>query len=135
MRWLLKYSRSSEGVILLTMVVLCTIVTFINPVFLSAPNLLDLVRDSITTATTITAMTPSPMPASAGMDSPRFFVTIAGLGRGACIGPGAPFDFAGAGAGATAGAGAGGADGALTSAAALASSADITTVLASPGAA
>jgi len=49
MRWLLKYLRSSEGVILLTMVVLCTIVTFINPVFLSAPNLLDLVRDSITT--------------------------------------------------------------------------------------
>jgi simple sugar transport system permease protein len=48
-RWFLSYLRSSEGVILLTMVLLCTVVTFINPVFLSAPNLLDLVRDSITT--------------------------------------------------------------------------------------
>jgi simple sugar transport system permease protein len=48
-RWFLQYLHSSEGVISLTMVVLCTIVSFINPVFLSAANLLDLVRDSITT--------------------------------------------------------------------------------------
>ncbi|MBV9672833.1 MAG: ABC transporter permease, partial [Verrucomicrobia bacterium] len=49
MRWFQTYLRSSEGVILLTMVLLCTVVTFINPIFVSAPNLLDLVRDSITT--------------------------------------------------------------------------------------
>ncbi|HEY0790818.1 MAG TPA: ABC transporter permease [Chthoniobacterales bacterium] len=46
---LLRYLRSSEGVVLATTVLLCALVTAINPVFLSAPNLLDLVRNSITT--------------------------------------------------------------------------------------
>jgi simple sugar transport system permease protein len=49
MRWLTHYFRTSEGVILLTTLLLCTVIGFLNPVFLSAANLLDLVRDSITT--------------------------------------------------------------------------------------
>jgi simple sugar transport system permease protein len=47
--WLLKYLRSSEGIILLTTILLCIGVTSLNPIFLSAANLLDLVRNSITT--------------------------------------------------------------------------------------
>jgi simple sugar transport system permease protein len=47
--WLLKYLRSSEGIILLTTILLCVGVASLNPVFLSAANLLDLVRNSITT--------------------------------------------------------------------------------------
>jgi simple sugar transport system permease protein len=49
MRWALHYLRTSEGVIFLTTVFLCAAVGLINPIFLSAPNLLDLVRNSITT--------------------------------------------------------------------------------------
>ena len=49
MRWAFHYLRTSEGVILLTTVFLCAGVGLINPIFLSAPNLLDLVRNSITT--------------------------------------------------------------------------------------
>jgi simple sugar transport system permease protein len=49
LNWLRKYFRSSEGIILLTTILLCAGVTVINPVFFSAPNLLDLIRNSITT--------------------------------------------------------------------------------------
>ena len=49
MRWAIHYLRTSEGVIFLTTVFLCAGVGLINPIFLSAPNLLDLVRNSITT--------------------------------------------------------------------------------------
>ena len=49
MRWLTRYLRTSEGVILITTLLLCIVIGFLNPVFLSAANLLDLVRDSITT--------------------------------------------------------------------------------------
>ena len=49
MRWLFHYLRTSEGVIFLTTVFLSAVVGLVNPVFLSAPNLLDLVRNSITT--------------------------------------------------------------------------------------
>ncbi len=44
-----RYLRGSEGVVLLTTLLLCAAVTAANPVFISAPNLLDLVRNSITT--------------------------------------------------------------------------------------
>jgi simple sugar transport system permease protein len=47
--WFKNYLRSSEGIILLTTILLCGAVTLINPVFCSAPNLLDLIRNSITT--------------------------------------------------------------------------------------
>jgi simple sugar transport system permease protein len=47
--WIKTYLRSSEGIILLTTILLCVGVTLINPVFCSAPNLLDLIRNSITT--------------------------------------------------------------------------------------
>jgi simple sugar transport system permease protein len=49
MRWAFRYLRTSEGVICLTMILLCIVVGLMNPVFLSAPNLLDLVRNSTTT--------------------------------------------------------------------------------------
>jgi ribose/xylose/arabinose/galactoside ABC-type transport system permease subunit len=49
MRWLIHYLRTSEGVILITTLLLCAAIGLANPVFLSAANLLDLVRDSITT--------------------------------------------------------------------------------------
>ena len=49
MRWIKNYLRSSEGIILLTTILLCVGVTVINPIFCSAPNLLDLIRNSITT--------------------------------------------------------------------------------------
>jgi simple sugar transport system permease protein len=49
MRWITHYLRTSEGIILLTTVFLCVAVGLMNPIFLSAPNLLDLVRNSITT--------------------------------------------------------------------------------------
>src|SRR5260221_11803082 len=49
MRWLIHYLRTSEGVILTTTLLLCAAITLANPVFLSAANFLDLVRDSITT--------------------------------------------------------------------------------------
>jgi simple sugar transport system permease protein len=49
MRQALHYLRTSEGIILLTTVFLCAAVGLINPIFLSAANLLDLVRNSITT--------------------------------------------------------------------------------------
>src|SRR5271157_4535544 len=49
MRWALHYLRTSEGIIFLTTVFLCAAVGLMNPIFLSAPNLLDLVRNSITT--------------------------------------------------------------------------------------
>jgi simple sugar transport system permease protein len=47
--WIKHYLRSSEGIILLTTVLLSVGVTLVNPVFCSAPNLLDLIRNSITT--------------------------------------------------------------------------------------
>lgn len=49
MHWVFHYLRTSEGVIFLMTVFLSAVVGLMNPVFLSAPNLLDLVRDSITT--------------------------------------------------------------------------------------
>jgi simple sugar transport system permease protein len=49
MRWAVHYLRTSEGIIFLTTTLLCAVVGLMNPVFLSAPNLLDLVRNSITT--------------------------------------------------------------------------------------
>jgi simple sugar transport system permease protein len=49
MRRAFHYLRTSEGIIFLTTVFLCAAVGLMNPIFLSAPNLLDLVRNSITT--------------------------------------------------------------------------------------
>jgi simple sugar transport system permease protein len=49
MHWALHYLRTNEGVIFVTTALLCVVVGLVNPVFLSAPNLLDLVRNSITT--------------------------------------------------------------------------------------
>ena len=49
MHWAFHYLRTSEGVIFVTTALLCVVVGLVNPVFLSAPNLLDLVRNSITT--------------------------------------------------------------------------------------
>ena len=50
MSWIKNYLRSSEGIILLTTILLCgRQLRLINPVFFSAPNLLDLIRNSITT--------------------------------------------------------------------------------------
>jgi len=49
MRWVFHYLRTSEGVILLTTLFLSAAVGLMNPVFLTAANLLDLVRNSITT--------------------------------------------------------------------------------------
>jgi simple sugar transport system permease protein len=49
MRWAFHYLRTSEGVIFMTTALLFVVVGLVNPAFLSAPNLLDLVRNSITT--------------------------------------------------------------------------------------
>ena len=49
MSWIKNYLRSSEGIILLTTILFVSGSRLVNPIFFSAPNLLDLIRNSITT--------------------------------------------------------------------------------------